>query len=66
MMFVVYNTSTGSIIKSVSCPANMADAQCGPGEAWIEHDLVDDSKFRVDLDTLEIVPTENEAEAFSE
>ena len=55
---VVYNTATGAITKCVTCPMDMADAQCATGEAWMEHDLVDDSQFKVDLDTGDIVAVE--------
>lgn len=53
---IVYSTLDGEIRKYVLCPSGMADLQCGEDEAYIEHDRVDDSKFKVDLETLEIIP----------
>lgn len=55
MNIVIYQKDTGSISRCVSCPDGMQDIQCGNEENWIEHDWVDDSKYRVDLVTLEIV-----------
>lgn len=53
---IIYNTVNGEIRKYVVCPSDMADLQCGEDEAYLEHDRVDDSKFKVDLSTLEIIP----------
>lgn len=53
---VIYNEADGDIIRCTSCPMGMQDIQCGNDEAWIEHERVDDTLFKVDLSTLEIVP----------
>lgn len=53
---VVYLQADGSILRCVTCPSEMADLQCSEGEAWLEHERVDDTAFKIDLDTLEIVP----------
>ncbi len=53
---VIYEAATGIIVKCVTCPDSMIDIQCGNGEAYIEHDRVDDADYKVDLDTLTIVP----------
>lgn len=58
MIIVVYNTLDGDIIKCATCPDGMEDIQCGPNEAWIEHEWVDDSLYKVDLNTLDIIPIE--------
>lgn len=52
---VIYNTSDGDITRCVTCPTDMADLQVGEGEAWLEHERVDDTLYKVDLSTLEIV-----------
>jgi hypothetical protein len=36
------------------------DINCGEDEAYMEHQPVDDSKYKVDLDTLDVVPIEPE------
>lgn len=53
---VIYKTSNGDITRCVTCPAEMADLQVEDGEAWLEHDRVDDTLYKVDLQTMEIVP----------
>lgn len=52
---IIYSSETGDILRCVACPKDMSDIQCGAKEAWIEHDLVDDTAFKVDLDTLQVV-----------
>lgn len=53
---IVYSTVDGMIFKSVTCKPEDAPLQCGPDQAWMEHAPVDDSAYKVDLETLEIVP----------
>jgi hypothetical protein len=53
---VIYNISDGNILRCVTCPEEMADIQFGAGEAWIEHEKVDDTQFKVNLETGEIFP----------
>lgn len=55
MNIIIYETATGIINRCVSCPEEMVDSQCGPSESYIEHDWVDDSKYKIDLETLEVV-----------
>ncbi|MFZ5773064.1 MAG: hypothetical protein ACOY4W_16715 [Thermodesulfobacteriota bacterium] len=38
----IYDSSTGEIIKTVSCPADQMPMQCGSGESYIESDIGDD------------------------
>jgi len=56
---VIYKISDGDILRSVSCPEDMVDIQIGDGESWIEHEKVDDTQFKVDLATGEIVPVDS-------
>lgn len=58
MIIIVYNTQDGDITKCASCPDGMEDAQCGPNESWIAHEWVDDTLYKVDLNTLDIIPVE--------
>ncbi len=53
---VIYKISDGDILRCVNCPESMADLQLGEGEDWIEHENVDDTKFKVNLETGDIVP----------
>ena len=53
---VIYKTSDGDILRCVTCPEDMVNIQLGDGESWIEHEKVDDTQFKVNLDTGEIVP----------
>ena len=55
MNIIVYETATGTINRCVTCPHEMAQEQCRADESYIEHDLVDDSKYKIDLETLEVV-----------
>lgn len=52
---IIYKTSDGDILRCVSCPEGMAELQIGADEAWIEHENVNDTKFKVDLETLKII-----------
>ena len=56
MNIIIYDTDTGAINRCVSCPEEMVQEQCGPNEDWLEHDWVDDSKHKIDLTTLTVVP----------
>lgn len=53
---VIYKISDGDILRCVTCPEEMVDIQLGAGEAWVEHERIDDTQFKVDLETDEIVP----------
>lgn len=53
---IVYNPLDGDILRCGHCPADMVDLQVQNGEAWLEHEPVDDAQFMVDLATLEIIP----------
>lgn len=52
---VIYNLANGDILRCVTCPIEMADIQCQEGEGWLEHERVDDTLYKVDMSTLEIV-----------
>ena len=52
---IIYDTATGDIIRCISCPESMAESQVGAGEAAIEHERVDDSLWRVDLQIKQLV-----------
>lgn len=56
MNIIIYETVTGIINRCVTCPAEMAQEQCRLDETWLEHDWVDDSKYKIDLATLTVVP----------
>lgn len=56
MNIIIYDTDAGTINRCVTCPEEMAQEQCGPSEDWLEHDWVDDSKYKIDLTTLTVVP----------
>lgn len=56
MNIIIYDTATGAIHRCVTCPPEMAAEQCRADESYIEHDWVDDSKYKVDLETLEVIP----------
>ena len=53
---VIYKISDGDILRCVSCPEEMADLQLNTGEDWIEHEKIDDTQFKVNLETSEIIP----------
>ena len=52
---IIYNVVDGDITRCVTCPQSMVDIQCNAGEAYIEHDRIDDTLYKVDLETLQIV-----------
>lgn len=55
--FVVYNPNDGDILRSGFCPEDWLELQSRDGEAVLVADeLIDNDKFMVDLQTLEIVP----------
>lgn len=54
--YIVYNTINGDIRVNIQCIAEDIQMQCGVNEAYLEHEWVDDSAYKVDLETLEIVP----------
>lgn len=58
MKIIVYATADGDILRNVLCPDGQADIQCGDGEAWIEHEPVDDVAYKIDLATLTVVPAD--------
>lgn len=47
MNILVFNIATGAIAKSVCCQDGNEDSQTEDGQAWIEHDPVDNGKFYV-------------------
>lgn len=51
---IVYNEDTGLILRCVICQSETADEQCGDGEAWIEHERVDDTQWKVNPATKEL------------
>lgn len=59
IQIVVYSTLDGMIAKCCGCGEEMADLQCGEDQAWLEHEMVDDSQFKVDLETLTVVAIES-------
>jgi len=54
--YIVYSTVDGDIRVNIQCIAEDIQMQCGPNEEWMQHVYVDDSLFKVDLNTLEIIP----------
>lgn len=53
---LVYDKTSGQILKCLTCPIDMANIQCADNEAWIEHQSVNDELYIVDLNTLEVIP----------
>lgn len=56
MQIVIYDSTTGEILRCVSCPPSMVDIQCAPGESYIEAAKVSDKEYRVDIVECAIVP----------
>lgn len=54
--YIVYSIIDGDIRVNIQCIPEDIAMQCGPNESWMEHIPVDDSAYKVDLSTLEIVP----------
>jgi hypothetical protein len=54
--YIVYSTVDGDIRVNIQCVADDIQMQCGSNEEWMQHSYVDDSLFKVDLNTLEIIP----------
>lgn len=52
---IVYDKDTGIIARCVCCPNGMEDVQCHENELYIEGGPVDDSQYKIDLVTLEII-----------
>jgi hypothetical protein len=56
---IIYETDSGKIIKSMTCPEEMISIQYDhETQNFLEHDRVDDTLYKVDLNTLEIIPVE--------
>lgn len=53
---IIYLDYDGTIIRCVSCPEGMEQLQCHDGEAYIEHERVNDVLYKIDLSTLQVVP----------
>ena len=60
MNYIVYKLSDGDIRCSISCLPEDISINCWDGEAYMEHEPVDDSKYKVDLGTLDVVPIDPE------
>ena len=56
--YIVYSTIDGDIRVNVQCLPEEIQLQCKENEAWMEHEPVDDSLYKVDLNTLDIIPIE--------
>lgn len=56
MMYIIYSTIDGDIRCNVSCAPEDIEINCRENETYMEHDWVNDSEFKVDLETLEIIP----------
>ncbi len=55
--FIVYNPTDGDILRSGFCPEDWLDLQTQDGESVLRcNEIIDNDKFMVDLETLEIVP----------
>lgn len=55
MIISIYRISDGRIDRVASVKEGREDAACLPGESWLLGDH-DDGKYRVDLDTMQVVP----------
>lgn len=56
--YIVYSTIDGDIRVNIQCVPEDIQMQCGENENWMEHAYVDDSLYKVDLNTLDIIPIE--------
>lgn len=56
MKIIVFSLADGVIQRNMECPEASVEIQCSEGEWWIEHEPVDDAAFKVDLETLSVVP----------
>lgn len=56
--YIVYSTIDGDIRVNIQCIPEDIEMQCMANEAWMEHEYVDDSRYCVDLNTLDIIPIE--------
>lgn len=56
--YIVYSTIDGDIRVNIQCIPEDIQMQCQANEAWMEHQHVDDSLYKVDLNTLAIIPIE--------
>lgn len=56
--YIVYSTIDGDIRVNIQCVPEDIQMQCQANEAWMEHTYVDDSLYKVDLNTLDIIPIE--------
>lgn len=56
--YIVYSTIDGDIRVNIQCVPEDIQMQCRENETWMEHPYVDDSLYKVDLNTLDIIPIE--------
>ncbi len=54
--YIVYSTIDGDIRVNIQCVPDDIEMQCSDNEQWMQHSYVDDSLYKVDLNTLEIIP----------
>ena len=54
--FVTYDKATGMIHRCGICPDGDFEIQANESEGVIEHERVNDTEYKVDLSTLEIIP----------
>ena len=54
--YIVYSTIDGDIRVNIQCIPEDIQMQCLENETWMEHEYVNDSLYKVDLNTLDIIP----------
>jgi hypothetical protein len=54
--YIVYSTIDGDIRVNIQCTPEDIGIQCGENEAWMAHEFVNDAEYKVDLNTLDIIP----------
>ena len=56
--YIVYSTIDGDIRVNIQCVPEDIQMQCKENETWMEHEYVNDAEYKVDLNTLDIIPIE--------
>lgn len=56
--YIVYSTIDGDIRVNIQCIPEDIEMQCRENETWMAHEYVNDALFKVDLNTLDIIPVE--------
>jgi hypothetical protein len=49
VIYAIYDSATGDVLRTVTCPEDLIELQCGPGESYVASgEFVDDTLHRIE------------------